>query len=114
MTEKTHTHETNNVYEGKNHHHVTVNGKPLNMCHHIRRHSFDFAWGYTGSGPSQLALAICHHEELDASQVHYMDLKNDIIANFTGEGFTLTSQEIRDWIKTKPQEPNCNTTDIPF
>lgn len=41
---------------------VWLNGKPLNPTKSqlVRNHSPDgFAWGYGGSGPAQLALAIC-------------------------------------------------------
>lgn len=41
---------------------VVRDGKrePLNPRHDIRNHSPDgFQWGYGGSGPAQLALAIC-------------------------------------------------------
>jgi hypothetical protein len=38
---------------------VTVNNSPLNPRHDLVNHSPDgFAWGYSGSGPSQLSLAI--------------------------------------------------------
>jgi hypothetical protein len=38
---------------------VTVDGKPLPVCHELRNHSpSGFEWGYSGAGPSQLALAI--------------------------------------------------------
>lgn len=33
---------------------------PLDPCHTLRNHSPDgFEWGYGGSGPAQLALALC-------------------------------------------------------
>jgi len=42
---------------------VTVDGRPLDPRNKVRNHSPDgFEWGYAGSGPAQLALAIlCAH-----------------------------------------------------
>jgi hypothetical protein len=38
----------------------SVTSKYLDPCLHLRNHSPDgLAWGYPGSGPSQLALALC-------------------------------------------------------
>ena len=38
---------------------VTLNGQPLDPCNDIVNHSPDgFNWGYGGSGPAQLALAM--------------------------------------------------------
>lgn len=39
---------------------VTADGVQLNPRHDLRNHSPDgFNWGYGGSGPAQLALALC-------------------------------------------------------
>jgi len=39
---------------------VTVDDAMLDPQHGIRNHSPDgFQWGYSGSGPAQLALALC-------------------------------------------------------
>jgi len=50
------------TYEGRRHEGaalVTVNGKPLDPCTDIRSHSpSGLEWGYAGSGPAQLALAL--------------------------------------------------------
>jgi hypothetical protein len=32
--------------------------RPLHLRHDLRRHSAEFNWGYPGSGPAQLALAL--------------------------------------------------------
>ena len=53
----------------------------------IRNHSPDgFNWGYGGSGPSQLALAICL--ELFGSQSDYQSFKWDIIAKLPNSDFS--------------------------
>jgi hypothetical protein len=50
------------TYEGRRQGHaviVTVNGRPLNPRLNLYNHSpTGFEWGYCGSGPAQLALAI--------------------------------------------------------
>ncbi len=55
---------------------VTVNGSPLPPRNDLRNHSPDgFSWGYAGSGPVQLALALlAHHFSLTDTQV-LADLK---------------------------------------
>ena len=92
-----------NIYCGINAHDVTVNGKPLNPCNEIANYSNGFSWGYTGSGPMQLALAICIHEfgeELNQHPICYSLMKSDLIGHFHRLNFTLTSTQIQTWIKT--------------
>lgn len=67
----------------------------------INNHSPDgFSWGYGGSGPAQLALAIlldAYDEELAKNL--YQDFKWDVIARFPMErGFILALDEIELWI----------------
>ncbi len=63
-------------------------------------HSPDgFAWGYGGSGPAQLALAILLDmglDEGDALRLH-QEFKNDIIAPLP-EHFTLPITKVKLWI----------------
>lgn len=66
----------------------------------LRDHSPDgFQWGYGGSGPAQLALALL----LDVTgnpalvQDHYQDFKFEVVASW-GEEWKITSQEILDFI----------------
>ena len=56
---------------------------PLNPCLKLRNHSpTGFAWGYGGSGPAQLALAILMHALGDADRALrlYQDFKWAVIA----------------------------------
>lgn len=68
---------------------VWLNGKSLSpeRSQKIWNHSPDgFNWGYGGSGPAQLALAICLEvfpEEIATRK--YQDFKWDIIAKLPGD-----------------------------
>ena len=96
--------KTNNRYQGQNAHHVTVNGKALNQCQHIALYSNGFSWGYTGSGPYQLGLAISVNEfgeDLKQHPISYNLIKTELIAHFDRRAFTLTSVQIQEWINTR-------------
>ena len=62
---------------------VWVNGAPLPLCRDVRDHSPDgFEWGYGGSGPAQLALAIlvdCVGKR--RALKYYQQFKTEIVAN---------------------------------
>ena len=83
---------------------VTCNGEVLDLCLDIRNHSpTGFAWGYAGSGPAQLALAIMVNEygrDLDEHPVHYQLFKNSVITVLPqGKDWTVTSKDIREAIE---------------
>ena len=69
---------------------VYLNDKELDPRPSQKRcnHSPDgFNWGYAGSGPAQLALAICMHLDLN---MPYQDFKNKYIATLPfGKSFDL-------------------------
>jgi hypothetical protein len=67
----------------------------------IRNHSpTGFEWGYTGSGPAQLALALlldagcCERVDLERQ---YQSFKREVVARMPRDGWTLTVEEIRGW-----------------
>ena len=65
-------------------------------------HSPDgFEWGYGGSGPAQLSLAILldFTGDKDISLKNYQNFKYDIISNFDRESFNLSEREIKNWLK---------------
>ena len=76
---------------------VTVNGRPLNPRLDLWNHSpTGFEWGYGGSGPAQLALALlADHlgDDHEAVTLH-QDFKFAVVARLPKRGWTLTSQEI--------------------
>ena len=85
---------------------VTVDGRRLNPRRDLWNHSpTGFEWGYGGSGPAQLALAIladhCGNDERALNL--YQRFKWAVIAELPGRGWTLTSEEI-DQVLQKLQE----------
>jgi hypothetical protein len=76
---------------------VTVNGSPLNPRNDLRNHSSTgFEWGYGGSGPAQLALAIlAHHLGDDARALAcYEEFKWTVISPLVDDEWSLTSDQI--------------------
>lgn len=78
---------------------VEVNGVPLDPRLDLRNHSPDgFEWGYGGSGPAQLALAILANEMGDEFALdHYQKFKDDFIAPMQEEDWGLISNLIHEW-----------------
>lgn len=75
---------------------VRVNGQELSPRYDLRQHSpTGFEWGYGGSGPAQLALAILAHEYGDKfAEIWYQDFKWDVVARLSGRAWNLTSEQI--------------------
>lgn len=71
--------------------------KELPLCLNLRNHSpTGFEWGYMGSGPAQLSLAIL--DDLFGSAFalkHYMRFKFEVVGKLRREGWTLTEETIR-------------------
>lgn len=66
----------------------------------VRNHSPDgFNWGYSGSGPAQLALALLLDAVGDAELAarHYQDFKSAVVAGW-GERWDITPAEIWNWL----------------
>ena len=84
---------------------VEFNNAPLPLFEEVYDHSKKFNWGYGGSGPAQLALAIFCNEygtDLDAHPVHYQDFKWAHISNLKqGQPFRISSEQIHDWVDKK-------------
>ena len=76
---------------------VTVNNRPLNPRLDLWNHSpTGFEWGYGGSGPAQLALALlADHLRDDAQALNlYQRFKWAVIAELPRTPWTMTSREI--------------------
>jgi hypothetical protein len=79
----------------------------------VRNHSPDgFEWGYMGSGPAQLALAllldITDDEEISVKR--YQDFMREVIAQFTQDEWYLTEEQVLRWLALK--EPGWFATEI--
>lgn len=75
--------------------------RPLNPRFDLWNHSpTGFEWGYAGSGPAQLALAICADylgDDERAVSIH-QQFKAKLIQNFDADVFTLTETTVREAI----------------
>jgi len=90
---------------------VTVDGELLDPRYDLRNHSPDgFQWGYGGSGPAQLALAIladhCNRERWpradEFAETNYQAFKWSVVAKFpSGKAWTLTTEDIDRWFEGK-------------
>ena len=80
---------------------VTVDDQPLPLRHDLKNHSPDGAeWGYSGSGPAQLALALLADAcgDVAVAQNLYQRFKREVVACFECDRFLITQAEIRCWI----------------
>lgn len=98
-------------YEGRRAFHavkVTVDGRALNPRLDLRTHSpAEFEWGYGGSGPSQLALALLADHLGDDEQALnlYQRFKWSVIAELPRHIWKLTSRDVdRALEKIREQE----------
>jgi hypothetical protein len=74
-------------------------------------HSPDgFEWGYGGSGPAQLALAILAdatgNDRLAVSL--HQDFKWKFVGRFPREGFTMTAEEVLRWAEEAGKNLDLN------
>lgn len=87
---------------------VTVNGEPLELRLDLHNHSpTGFDWGYCGSGPAQLALAIlADHLENDEQALNlYQRFKWAVIAELPHKRWTLTDAYIdRALVRIRAEE----------
>ena len=76
---------------------VTVDGEALSPRQDFRAASADgFEWGYGGSGPAQLALALLadHLGDGEPALALHQEFKWAVVASLPRERWTLTSDEI--------------------
>lgn len=80
---------------------------PLNPRYDLANHSPDgFEWGYAGSGPSQLALAILAlvlNDDARALRL-YQSFKDKIIAGIDDDDFDLAGFEVLDAVTAIEKE----------
>lgn len=83
------------------------NRLPLHL--ELRSHSPNgFAWGYGGSAPAQLALALLVHALGDVSLAlaHYQRFKREHVCKW-GDEWSITAEEIRRFVSNAHQSPLC-------
>jgi hypothetical protein len=75
---------------------VTVDGQPLDARIDLRDfRASGFEWGYEGSGPSQLALAIlADHAGPQHALGNYRNFMRHIVAEIQDDEWTLTGEDI--------------------
>lgn len=78
---------------------VTENGRTWSLAHIVRHSPDGFSWGYGGSGPSDLALAILADVlGVMPAPATYQQFKFDVIATLDQDSnWTLTERFVRDW-----------------
>src|SRR4051812_21955507 len=75
--------------------------RPLDPRHDLRNHSLTgFNYGYAGSGPAQLALALLADGlgDDEKAQEFYQDFKFKVIARLDGDRFELGQEEIQQTV----------------
>lgn len=83
---------------------VVLDGRrrDLNPRFDIRNHSpTGFEWGYSGSGPAQLALAICADALGDDARARavYQDFKSEVISGLRGSRWTMDAKFVREVVE---------------
>ena len=85
---------------------VTVNDRPLNPRLDLWPHSpTGFEWGYGGSGPAQLALALLadHLGDDERAVALHQSFKFALVAKLPNRGWSLTTRELDDALAALPQ-----------
>jgi len=83
-----------------------IDGMPIvNVPHAIVRHSPDgFEWGYSGSGPAELALNILSvmvGTEKAQKDGLYQQFKRDFISGMSYEGGEIKASDIEKWLRER-------------
>jgi len=73
----------------------------ITKSHRITKHSFDFSWGYAGSGPAQTALALLLELTTeDFAVAYYQQFKFDLITPLPQDNFSLPMRKVEQWMNT--------------
>lgn len=76
-------------------------GEELPVRTDLWNHSPEFQWGYSGSGPAQLALAIlarCCGDDIAGTPGLHQDFKADVIASMDAESWSIDSAFVKAWV----------------
>ena len=104
--------------DGASDHYVTIDGWPLtpHRSLELRNHSpTGFAWGYHGSGPAQLALALLLETGLPKAWVErlYQPFKRQVIAILRQPAFTLPGAFVLGWISGHSRRLRAEGENLP-
>ena len=83
---------------------VTSNGEHLPTRLDLVNHSPDgFNFGYLGSGPAQLALAILAYvtQDDDVALCNYQRFKEDIVSQWKTNAWTITDKQVTEWLEER-------------
>ena len=75
-----------------------MGGYPLDPRRDLRNHSPDgFEWGYAGSGPAQLSLALLADAlgDDEKAQQFYQDFKFKVVGRLASDNWELSQEDIR-------------------
>jgi hypothetical protein len=85
---------------------VTVDDEPLDPRLDLRNLAMVFEWGYAGSGPYQLAIALLAHHRGDEDALKlYKDFAEACIAEIADDDWTLDSADIEKAIENATPVP---------
>ena len=79
--------------------------EPLQPRTDLLNHSpTGFDWGYPGSGPAQLALALLADLTGDGEYAvrNHQEFKSDVVAVILHDKWTILGQEIQGWVQDHP------------
>lgn len=78
---------------------VRVNGDQLDARYDLLSASpSGFEWGYGGSGPAQLAIAILAHAYgASFASDYYQRFKREVVSELPEERWTITKQDLDQW-----------------
>lgn len=84
---------------------VRIDGRRVkpNRSQRVWNHSPDgFSWGYAGSGPAQLALAILLHAKVPAKRAVrlHQELKADLVQHLP-QGDFVTDFDLEGWLHAR-------------
>lgn len=77
----------------------------------LYRHSpTGLEWGYGGSGPAQLALALLADATGDENLAisAHQEYKSAVVAGLSQAGWTLSRSQVLAWVKTYQKEKSAN------
>lgn len=96
---------------------VTCDGVELQDRRELRNHSpTGFEWGFNGSGPAQLALAIlCDFLQDDQKALQfYEEFKTDMLAPIGQPTWTIKSETLTEWIRHRLKQQKANAGKSPL